>query len=102
MENYFLLTVILCALFGCFHFATKILDWLEKKKKYPSNKQEFISDLYKVQMKWTKKGEYDYSQSINLIIVSFNLPESQKLAETEDARYAQERMRKSNEFIDTA
>ena len=59
-------------LFGCGYFIIKIVEWQSTIKKYPSNKAEFVHDLYRIQNKWLKKGEYTYSQSIQLIIMAVN------------------------------
>lgn len=85
------------------HYLTKILDWNNKRLslKFKDNKTEFISDLYKLQEKWAKRGEFDYAQGLNVTLVHYSIPAEkeaataygknvqQKLKELEDEEYEQ-------------
>lgn len=61
----------------------ELIKYFRSKKKFENNKAEYISDLYKLQMKWTRKGEHDYASGITLVIQSFNLPPLEEEAKTE-------------------
>lgn len=72
--NYIILLVV-CFLVSV-HYVTKIIDWYTQRKlnKFKDVKSEFISDLYKLQKKWTDRGEFDYGQGINTVILHFSIP----------------------------
>jgi hypothetical protein len=93
MENLVFIVLFLCGIFGCGWFIIRIVEWQSKLKKFPSNKAAFISDLFKLQNKWMKKGEFDYAQSIQLIITSWNLPDSKQEAQTLEGLEMQDKMR---------
>lgn len=64
------LSFILASLIVVVHFITKIIDWIKKVhyEKYSNNSAEFISDLYKLKMKWAKRGEFMYCKAIDSVI----------------------------------
>jgi len=73
--------LILVSLFSTFfiistHYGIKILEWW-RRNKYENNKAEFVSDLYKLQNKWGRKGQFSYSEALGLVIKSLNLPEEE-------------------------
>jgi len=37
-----------------------------------TSKAEFISDMYRLQMKWSKRGGYSYAQAIGAVIEAVN------------------------------
>ena len=91
MENHLVyLVLFLLGLFGCGYFIIKIVEWQSTIKKYPTNKAEFVHDLYRIQNKWLKKGEYTYSQSIQLIIMAVN---QEAEAQTEEGKELQKKMK---------
>lgn len=69
----------LCISFGCSFllvsgfYLVKLIDLLEKrrKEKYKSVKSEFLSDLYTMQQKWARRGEFAYSKAFGLMIEPF-------------------------------
>src|SRR5690606_33507715 len=70
MDLVLFLLVALCLTLGCFYYITKIYEWYSKRNKWtPLN--EFISDLYKLQAKAIKRGQYEHAEALNLVIKSF-------------------------------
>lgn len=53
-----------------------------KKLRYKDSKAEFSYDLYALQQKWNKRGEYDLVQIIEILKESLHLPPEEKIAET--------------------
>lgn len=73
--------LILVSLFSTFfivscHYGIKILEWW-RRNKYENDKAQFVSDLYRLQNKWGKKGQYQYSEALGLVIKSLNLPDEE-------------------------
>lgn len=64
------------------HYLTKILDWNTKRRlaKFKDSKAEFIADLYKLQRKWSDRGEFDYGNGINTVILHFSIPKEPEAA----------------------
>lgn len=64
----FLSIITLLLLIG--FFLTKIAEWFEKRKasRYKSDKAEFISNLYTLTQKWSKRGRTDYAAGLFIII----------------------------------
>jgi len=84
------LVLILC-FFGSIFFLTKIIDWIAARRVYSDVKSEFVSDLYKLQLKYSKKGEFGFSNSIGMLISSWTQPEPvKKVPITELGRRVQE------------
>lgn len=73
MQTTFYICAAIALLVVIVHFGLKVLDWIKANKKFYSSKSEFLSDLYKLQHKWNKKGEYEYAKACSLVIESFNL-----------------------------
>jgi hypothetical protein len=70
MENVAIVALIIVAIFGCGYFTTKIIDWYRKYQyeKYKDNSAEFIADLYRLKMKWVRRGEFMYCKAIDKVI----------------------------------
>ncbi len=64
----------------CVYCLTKIIDWLDKrrKEKYSDAQAEFISDLYKLQQKFSKRGEFGFSNSLGIQIAAWTAPKETK------------------------
>ncbi len=65
---YFLGCIIL--LFGCVYLGFKILLIIRdnNEKKYKTDIAHFLSDLYKLRIKWSDRGEFGYVESIDNLI----------------------------------
>lgn len=74
-----------CLIVICY-FGTKTFEYLSLKKRYRSEKDEFMSDLYRIQIKWAKKGCVEYSRSLSLIIDAFNLPADEEQPSTDEGK----------------
>ena len=64
---------------GLIWFSIQIYKHFEKQK---TPKAEFASDLYKLQNKWSKRGELVYCQAISVVLKSMTFTEKEKDAET--------------------
>lgn len=82
------------------HFATKIIDWYNKKRfeLYRNNSAEFISDLYKLKMKWAKRGEYMYAKAINSIIGAEMMED--EISGTPETEYGKDYLLKMKNLLD--
>lgn len=56
---------------GIGYFTAKLFDWNQKRiaDKYQTNLAHFLSDLYRLQMKWSGAGEFGYSESLSNLII---------------------------------
>lgn len=81
------------------HFATKILDWYQRSQylKYKDQSAEFISDLYKLKMKWAKRGEFMYCKALDTVIGAELMPEQDRLPQTAEGKDYIESMKKMME-----
>ena len=69
MEHIYIAFGFFLALFLIFAwFGTKIIDWYEIRRG--SSKTRFISDLYKIQIRYAKLGETAFSELVDLTIKS--------------------------------
>lgn len=74
------LAFIIASLVVIVHFGTKILDWFAKKRyeQYRDNSSEQISDLYRLKIKWAKRGEHLFCQAIEKIIGAVIISEQEE------------------------
>ncbi len=113
MKEAFYTTGFLLFLFAATYFAMKCVEWNQKRiaDKYQTNQHHFLSDLYKIQVKWSSAGEFGYAESIgNVIKFHGNLnpnqsPGSPGLPLTNDAASTELQLRnlrkeEMKEFID--
>lgn len=77
---YCLMFIIAC------HYGTKLLDWFEERKKKESNLSEFMADLYRLQNKWAKKGEYHFCRALEMVKNAAAPEESEKEPETSEGK----------------
>lgn len=77
------------------HYSTKIIDWYQKNKffKYKNQSAEFISDLYKIKMKWAKRGEFMYCKALDSVIGAELISDKDALPQTEEGREYLEKMK---------
>lgn len=77
MEQAFYFSASLLFLFGSIFFGFKCIEWIKdwRINKYQTNLAHFLSDLYKMQMKWSGYGEFGYAESLsNLILLHGRMP----------------------------
>lgn len=74
---YVLLFLIFC------HYATKIFEWWAARNKKETNLAEFMADLYKLQDKWSRKGEFHFCKAIELI-KNATAPDEQEAEQSTD------------------
>ncbi len=65
-----------------------IFDWY--KSRHRDDKAEFLSDMYKIQQKWAKRGKYDFSEGIGMLTTAFTLKDEAPKAKTAYGREIQE------------
>jgi hypothetical protein len=87
--NYLILLCLIIFLAWC---TLNIYTWFKNSRTYRDDKSHFMSDMYKMQVKWSKRGKYDYARAIGLIIEGFNLPDEEKQPETEEGRLTKKLM----------
>lgn len=77
------------------HYATKVIDWLQRKKylRYSDNSAEFVADLYKLKMKWAKRGEWMRVKAIDAVIGAEMMPDTDKAPQTEEGRQYIQKMK---------
>jgi len=70
MEKAFYFSGILVFISTSIYFGLKSIEWYRKYKSslYQTNLAHFLSDLYKVQNKWSRAGEFGYAESIGNVI----------------------------------
>ena len=81
MQIAFYFIGILGFLIDIIFFSIKCIEWREKRiaNKYQTNQHHFISDLYKLQIKWAGAGEIGYAESVgNLIKLHGLVPKEAK------------------------
>lgn len=72
MELSIILLACLSFILCIFYFVTKIIDWisLKRRERFENKKSEFVYDLYRLKMKWSKKGEHDFCKGIDILMDS--------------------------------
>lgn len=70
MEKGFYLFGIIVFAFGAAWLGLKIFEMYRKYRYelYKDNSSEFIADLYKLKMKWVRRGEFMYCKAIDKVI----------------------------------
>lgn len=96
MNLYLLLLFILAIVLIIGYFSLKIIQEINSKKKYKDVKAEKNADLFRLQMKWTKRGEIEFAQAIGIVIDGLNEPEEDE-ALTESGKRLQKQLRKEDE-----
>lgn len=96
MEKIVLLLISLSLVLIIFHYSVKVagIIALYRKGKFKDSKAEFNYDLYRLQQKWIKRGEQEYTKGIGMIIDAFNQAEEEQ-PETDYGKTVIERLRKA-------
>lgn len=70
MEKAFYFIGCIVLLFGSIFLGFKCFEWIAKYRtsKFKTNLAEFLSDLYKLKIKWSDRGEFGYVGSIDNMI----------------------------------
>lgn len=76
----YLLFILVC-LFALFYFATKIIDWYNKRY-FKDSEAIIISELYRVQRKAMKRGLYSFADGIGITIKGLTM----EMPQTEEGR----------------
>jgi hypothetical protein len=63
-----------------------------RASRFKNQDAEFISDLYRLQKKWAKRGSMDYSKAVSIIIDGFSFSEDE--AETEYGKSLRKQLNK--------
>lgn len=86
-------TIFFCSCFaaGFFFFLYKTFELFtgRSSRKFKDEKAEFTSDIFKLQQKWSKRGEYDFAKSLNIISEAINF-EEEKQPETDYGKRVKE------------
>lgn len=55
------------------YYSYKLIEILDKRRKdkFKDEKAEFLGDLYEIQIKWARRGEFAFSKAVVMIIESF-------------------------------
>lgn len=82
MENSLYLIALILII--CYYGEKSIRHFrIIQKNKFKDTKAEFVADIYKLQYKWTRRGEHDYVEFLDLLKKALHLPPEEYLAETE-------------------
>ena len=80
------------------YYGSKLIDWIrnEREKRFATNTAHFVSDIFRLQQKWIKKGELGFIKPLSAIIEFYSQdPEEEiKQAQTPEGRAMQERIKK--------
>lgn len=75
MQNIIIFSVLFIV---AVHYTKELVLWLLSVYKPETDRAEFTADLYRLQQKWGKRGQYDFSESLGLVIKSMNLPSNEE------------------------